>query len=413
MKAIRTQEHCRIPADFSPNKWNENWRDGLLLNPSSTGIDKKYYFSWSNLGKGWGYYASYVIGAQWIDKKPLVITTKRGCDKIDFLKIFSCCFNSGIESDSFSKIYGIDFDKPKIKAPELKSILSPLIVVHFLSVVHQIVKKGLKKNYITKEENLKKVKGKIDIYRNERQNIMAKRFDRISCRYQDYSENILENRLIKKALLFSQRVLHNKTFTKSAVGLQQKLNQYLSAFANVDDKVEICEVKGLKGHTLYNDYSEAIRLAKLILRRYDYCITNIDSDDYRTPVFWIDMSLLYEHYVLGLLKRAYGDIIVYQKQGITGIPDFICNKPQIILDTKYIPRFANNKIDTDIIRQLSGYARDKQLFSTDKVIPCVVIFPNDTGEENPFIKKPITDFLRQEENDLIQFYKIAVPLPTL
>lgn len=36
-------------------------------------------------------------------------------------------------------------EQPRIKAPELKSVLSPLIVVHFLSIVKEIVKRGLKK----------------------------------------------------------------------------------------------------------------------------------------------------------------------------------------------------------------------------------------------------------------------------
>ena len=35
------------------------------------------------------------------------------------------------------------------------------------------------------------------------------------------------------------------------------------------------------------------------------------------------MSLLYGHYVLGLLKKAYGDSIKYQVSGYTGCPDFL------------------------------------------------------------------------------------------
>ena len=34
---------------------------------------------------------------------PLVVTTKYGCDRIDFLKMFSICFNSGIETKAFQK----------------------------------------------------------------------------------------------------------------------------------------------------------------------------------------------------------------------------------------------------------------------------------------------------------------------
>ena len=40
----------------------------------------------------WGYYASYVIGAEWIDEnEALVVTTKRGMEEIDFLAMFMTC----------------------------------------------------------------------------------------------------------------------------------------------------------------------------------------------------------------------------------------------------------------------------------------------------------------------------------
>ena len=64
-------------------------------------------------------------------------------------------------------------EQPRIKAPELQSVLSPLIVVHFLSVVRAIVQGGLKKDYIQREENLKKVKGHISVLRHERTNAYA------------------------------------------------------------------------------------------------------------------------------------------------------------------------------------------------------------------------------------------------
>ena len=38
--------------------------------------------------------------------------------------------------------------------------------------------------------------------------------------------------------------------------------------------------------------------------------------------FWIDMSLLYEHYVLGALRKAYGPKILYQANVTTGKLDF-------------------------------------------------------------------------------------------
>ena len=198
------QEHEKIPYDSLA--FQEYWGEGLRLPGQSKGLDRWFFqWQWRNspiiddeqdsdrpIVTESGYYASYVIGAQWFDEAktmPLVITTKHGCDRIDFLKMFSVCFNSGIEAKEFSKIYAVDMEQPRIKAPELKSVLSPLIVAHFLSIVKEIVKRGLKKDYVQREGNLNKVKGRIDISRNERMNIMKKRYDKVFCRYQEYSED--------------------------------------------------------------------------------------------------------------------------------------------------------------------------------------------------------------------------------
>ena len=427
------QEHQRLDGISSPH---EKWKEGMRL-PSKQEKDR-WFFRWQWNGifpgeedeeaetdKRAGYYTTYVIGAQWFDEhEPLVITPKAGCSNIDFLQLFSRCLQAGFELEAFSEIYGIDMEQPRIKAPELQSVLSPLIVVHFLSVVRAIVQGGLKKDYIQREENLKKVKGHISVLRHERTNVLRKRPDKVFCRYQEYSVDIPENRLLKKALHFVRQLLQTFPHSESRSSLEHTLNQCLSAFAHVSDEIEVWELKHLKHQKLFRTYSEAIRLAQLILRRYDYSLTNIQSSEEDCPVFWLDMPLLYEHYVLGLLREAYGDQILYQAEGNTGCPDFICLDPRLVMDTKYIPRFKDKdktKISPYIIRQLSGYARDRELFKKcpTEHIPCLVIYPEEGNETNPFLRDgkpiPINELLPEikGEDSAWGFYRLAVPLPTL
>ena len=421
------QEHQRLDGISSPH---EKWKEGMRL-PSKQEKDR-WFFRWQWNGvfpeeedekaetdKRAGYYTTYVIGAQWFDEhEPLVVTPKAGCSKIDFLQLFSRCLQAGFELEAFSEIYGIDMEQPRIKAPELQSVLSPLIVVHFLSVVRAIVQGGLKKDYIQREENLKKVKGHISVLRHERTNVLRKRPDKVFCRYQEYSVDIPENRLLKKALNFVRQLLQTFPHSESRSSLEHTLNQCLSAFAHVSDEIEVWELKHLKHQKLFRTYSEAIRLAQLILRRYDYSLTNIQSSEEDCPVFWLDMPLLYEHYVLGLLREAYEDQILYQAEGSTGYPDFICLDPRLVIDTKYIPSLGSkSKISSDIIRQLAGYARDRKLFKDPitEPIPCLVIYPEEGAERNPFRDKPLRELLQEikEEKSAWGFYRLAVPLPTL
>lgn len=375
----------------------------------------------------WGYYASYVIGAEWIDEKEaLVVTTKRGMEEIDFLTMFMTCFSSDLSVESFAEIYNIDIEAPAIHAPSLKGVLSPLIVLHFLGVVSRI--KSLKKGYVHYSENLKKVKGHIQVMKNERKNIASKRFDRVFCNFDEYTVDIPENRLIKKSLLFSSQILRTITETHS-IGNKARLmlSKALALFENVTDDVQIKEVSLIKGHKLFSEYNEAIRLAKLILQRCDYSISKASSIDENVPPFTLNMSLLYEHYVYGLLNEAYGDKIKYQFKGKTGLPDFLyCSTGfKAILDTKYIPKYESSSLDKNVIRQLSGYSRDIPILrhlgyenideeSPIPNVPCVIIYPKEgNGVKNPFIKKTLRDLCTTPVRKLARFYKICIPLPIM
>lgn len=375
----------------------------------------------------WGYYASYVIGAEWIDdKEALVVTTKKGMEEIDFLSMFMTCFSSNLSVESFSQIYKIDCDAPAIHAPSLKGVLSPLIVLHFFGVVNRI--KSLKKGYVHYSENLKKVKGHIKVMKNERINIAVKRYDRVFCEYDEYTVDIPENRIIKKALLFSKQILKNM-IEHHATGNKAKimLSKALAMFENVSDNVQIREVTRIKEHKLFSEYNEAVRLAKLILQRYDYSISKTSDEDNDVAPFTLDMSLLYEHYVYGLLYEAYGDKISYQFKGKTGYPDFLYRSLNFkaILDTKYIPKYERQCLDTDVIRQLSGYSRDMPILqylgygelseeSPVPNVPCIIIYPKEGNDiENPFVRRKLSELCSSPVNKLSRFYKICVPLPVM
>jgi hypothetical protein len=413
---MQVQEHEFIPS------LERLWGEGMHL-PAPEGYER-WFFRWEGSA---GYRASYVLGAQWLDQArglSLVVSPKQGCARIDFLQMFGRCLASGIESKALAQIYSLDLEQPRIKAPQLQSVLSPLILAHFLSVIQELLQRGLKRGYVPREENLKKVKGRLAISLNERCNIQRKRLDKFYCRYQEYSEDIPENRILKKALRFAQQVL----YTLESAGLrplQEAISRCLSSFARVGDEIEVWELKQFKTQKLYQEYPVAIQLAQTILRLYDYSLTKVTAREELCPVFWLDMPLLYEHYVLGLLREAYGDRIEYQKEGATGCPDFVCYQPPLVMDTKYKPHLAGGKLDTDIVRQLAGYARDRRLFSEAPTvpipcptapIPCLVIYPTtEEAEPNPFAAHPLEDFLcpEREDKDIWGFYRLAVPLPTL
>lgn len=420
------KEHEALPDGqfryFKPDEWNKDFPKGLLLNPDAPPCEQRYFFEWNpqpQVGKPC-YTASYVIGAQRFCDEELIIEPKM--EKLDFMRMFCSCLDSNIGRDGFSKIYGVDMDAEPIQTDaEICSVLTPLLVVHFISLVKEIVAKGLRAGYVNKSENIKKIKGRIDICQNERINIMNKKFDQVHCSYSERSIDTPENRLFKKTLLFCKQFLYRIKDNEAFPYLIRQVNASLSAFEYVDERVELKDIHAGRRNNLYRDYDETVTVAKQILRHFDFSIVNTGRKTDRTPVFWIDMALLYEHYVYGLLHKAYGKQVRYQESGVFGWrPDFLHTGEKIIMDTKYMPLLDDKDLTSDIVGQLSGYARVQsfiKILNVDEetVIPCLILYPILQNKSKAFTFDTSKPLLQQAVLDhrLLCFYKLGVPLPVI
>lgn len=354
--------------------------DGFLTAPRHLALDEHLQ-------------ASYFIGADWLVKNEISLVVTPKIEKIDFTQMFLSALQTDNNEDVnyFSKCYGIDFDKPVIEAPSVCNILTPLLLIHYISLLERLVSTGLKKDYITITENLKgTIKGQILFSQQLPQNIIPKREYRTVCRYQTYTEDIPANRLLKKALLFARKMVHIWMQSHSSYSkIQSRINKLLIAFANVSEKIDIFQVQNLQNNKLFKTYPDAVRLAKTILKRYDYSITNISESNHSTPPFWIDMSRLYEMYVLSKLREHYGKNILFQVSGYGGSKaDYLHVGEKIVIDAKYKPRYdySNGGILLDI-REISGYARDKRILrrlgaeKDDTEVKCLIIYPKHAFDD--------------------------------
>ena len=374
------------------------------------------------------YKANYFIGADWLDiEKDISVVILPKMEHIDYIKMFMCSLQFDIASDYFSKIYDIDFKKKNIQHKAFKDQLTPLLVIHYLSLLKRIVKRGLKKDYVLKEENLiSKIKGRILISKNIRTNEITKRYDRTYCRFQEYTIDIPENRLLKKALLFAKRFSYQLKNHTSYTSINSLINDLLSHFIDVSDEIEINQITSISSNKIYKEYNDAIRLAKMILKRFSYSLQKVDKSSESTPAFWIDMSRLYEVYVYSLLYQAYGSNIKFQVNGyLRTAVDFIKIDEQLIIDTKYKPRYINgNSGIVEDVRQISSYARDEKILKEllgegkekDFVPPCLIIYPVKQEDSDVEINKFDGIELLNESiaiKSFRKFYKISVPLPVM
>ena len=230
----------------------------------------------------------------------------------------------------------------------------------------------------------------------------------------------LENRLLKKALLFTQHYIHYFKFRESSEYFTQILNFIIPAFDSISDEVKLNEIKHTKINSFFKEYDEGIRLAKLILKRFGYNINNTNSITIRTSPFWIDMSKLFELYVLGLLKDRFSEAIMYQQgNSVQGYVDYILNSSdyKMIIDAKYKLVYSANERLEDI-RQISGYARNRYFLSKlgytsieeqdNTVADCLIIYPNKSASINLPLEFKTSETM---VDNYTRFYKIGIRLP--
>ncbi len=399
------------------------------------------------------YCASYYVGASWLTENkavavlPKLISSKNQNAETDLMELFISALEYAPSAEYFSDFYGINYDEDEIESKALSECLTPLLIIHFLKVLEKILKQGLKKDYVIHEENLhSKIRGKIMIQSHLQKNIFNGRADKIYCRFQEYTADILENRILKKALSFSKNYINRlKSFShhNSLYEIKEKILKYETAFSNVSDDVEIQRIKNFRQNKLFKNYKEGLKLAKMILKRFDYSLSNTEESSAKVPPFWIDMSRLFEIYVYSKLEKAFPEQIIFQAEGRKSTAcDFVHKEKGIILDAKYKNRYQNSNAGIlDDIREMSGYARDNKILNLfdksvdkEKVPPCVIIYPemqqieiekDDDEEIQNEIEKQKKDFTKLKENsdinDLLadenkipgfkEFYKISIELP--
>lgn len=366
---------------------------------------------------------NFFVGLDWIVKGQYALYVAPKIDSPDkethYLKmLFSALKHPevGLHTDD---LFEIKFEDPLIEIEHRFDLLTPLLMVNFLSVVKTIVRKGLKRAYYKMEETLNgKIKGKVVVGKTIRQNITHSSALGVVCAFDEFGLNGPENRLLKKALRFV-------TYYSSSVRLQggddtfisAALSYIMPAFERVSDEIGIDDLKHVKVNPFFKEYNEAIKLAQIILRRFGYNVSKAHKEDKaKVPPFWIDMSKLFELYVLGLLKDRFGEAVRYHFTDAYNELDFLLNDRsyKMVIDAKYKPKYSKGHENVDV-RQVSGYARLKSVYTTlnkplNEMIDCLIVYPDqEHGLEN-FDNIDLKAFAI---DPYLQMYKVGVKLPVM
>ncbi|UYF43605.1 McrC family protein [Aliarcobacter cryaerophilus] len=226
-----------------------------------------------------------------------------------------------------------------LSVANLKSSKIPLFEIFismFLEELTVLVRNGIKSDYISKEENLKFLKGKLKISEQIKYNTIHK--ERFFVQYEEFISNRVENRLIKTTLQF----LYNKSKLNKN---QQRIREFLFVFDEIEISHNIkTDFSKIKLNRQMRDYEQVLLWCKTFL--FENSFSPYKGNDIAFALLF-DMNLLFESFVYSYLKKSsnFQDIksqdrthhLAYEN-GIGRFrlkPDIVINGGKIIADTKW------------------------------------------------------------------------------
>lgn len=342
--------------------------------------------------------------------------------ELDYLNMLLQVTSVAESNQEVQDLVQIDWEADQISIEQKDDKLTPFLVIRFLQALKSIVRKGLKKNYYKVQENLNnRVKGKILVGQNIKQNIFKNRLTSTFCEYQVFGEDHLENRFLKKVLKFViSYVENNKILLSNNYNIiQQTINYCRPTFELISDDVKETELKHIKYNPFYREYKDALQIGNHILKRFAYNITQTSEQRVKTPPFWIDMPRLFELYVFSqmikqnpLSKKE----IYYQFSTYGNSLDILVSESenQMVIDAKYKLHYNTGHLHNDI-RQVAGYARlnkvrEKLKVIDDTNVDCLIIYPDmENGEIDLSLEN--INHKKQEIKAYHKVYKLGVKLP--
>ena len=215
--------------------------------------------------------------------------------------------------------------------------LLEIFISMFIEELTKLIQKGIKSDYILKEENLKFLKGKLKINEQIKKNYIHK--ERFYVEYEEFLSNRVENRLIKTTLQY----LYRKSKSNKN---QQRIREFLFVFDEIGISHNIkTDFSKIKSNRQMKDYEQTLLWCKTFLLENSF--SPYKGKDIAFALLF-DMNLLFESYVYNYLKKneTFENItaqdkthhLAYQNGKTSKFqlkPDIVINKGEIIADTKW------------------------------------------------------------------------------
>ena len=245
--------------------------------------------------------------------------------------------------------------------------LLEIFISMFLCELEALVKKGIKSDYVTLEDNLNFLKGKLSVHK-----------ERFYVGYSEFLSDIKINQIIKTTLKF----LYKKSNSSKN---QQKIRELLFIF----DEVSECEdYKNFFAKLIINrqvkHYEQTLLWCKIFLLGNSF--TPHKGDDLAFALLF-DMNALFESYVGNFIKKKHiGTILQHSEKHLIEDPKSFKLRPDIFLESKFI---ADTKWKIVKSRDDISQADLYQIYAYGKKYECgklYLIYPKIDGVEQEPMK---------------------------
>ncbi|MFW2605279.1 McrC family protein [Aliarcobacter butzleri] len=195
-----------------------------------------------------------------------------------------------------------------------------VFVQMFANGLLQELKKGLYKEYLTKQDNLPVLKGKYLINENLKYNFTK---NKIYCEYDEFSENNSLNQFFLYSVKYLQKFVKDKKLLKQCELIFDEV-EYKSA--------DINRLETINFNRLNVRFKTSFEIALLLLKQS----IPLFNQDKKSFAFLFDMNVLFEKFIARMVKELDNNAKIQNQDNFRDLtlkPDIIL-KNQII-DTKY------------------------------------------------------------------------------
>ena len=236
-----------------------------------------------------------------------------------------------------------------------------VFITLFINHIDTLIKKGIKSDYITVEDNLNYLKGKLQLSKHLRHNLVHK--EKFYVEFDEYMQDRVENRLLKTCIDF---LLNKSTNYDNQSKLRQQLFFFDEVSYSTNIEYDLSCVQNI--HRGMEHYEMPLKFTKIFLTKQSF--TPIKGDTLAFSLLF-QMNIIFERYVAKLLDECddVKDLITSMKGQYNLLksenqnkvyiePDYLINKKTIIGDAKWkLIEKANKdiKISPSDVYQVNSY----------------------------------------------------------